>query len=108
MEEQNKKIPEDVIDGEKGCGFCFDNKKVYYGDASGPFGVGGKNLQKLVKTRFCGTKWNFKNKNIFADYPNPISSFTDMFRKETNKVYNMIQQKCMNKKYVKVWLIVVN
>ena len=31
-----------------------------------------------------------------------------MFRKETNKVYNMIQQKCMNKKYVKVWLIVVN
>lgn len=80
------KIPTDVIDGEKGCGFCFDNKQVMYGNAEGPFTSSGKkvcdNWLKPGKTGKGGTK---QKKNIFAEYPNPIKKFTDMFRKRVNR-----------------------
>ena len=80
------KIPEDVIDGEKGCGFCFDDKKVYYGDSTGPFGnIGKKMCKNWIKPGEVGKGGTSKSKNIFAKYPNPINSFKDMFRKEVNK-----------------------
>lgn len=80
------RIPTDVIDGEKGCGFCFDNKKVLYGNAEGPFTSSGKKVcNNWLKPGAAGKGGTKINKNIFAEYPNPIKNFLDMFRKTVNK-----------------------
>ena len=80
------RIPTDVIDGEKGCGFCFDNKQVMYGNSEGPFTSSGKKVCKnWLKPGKVGKGGTKINKNIFAEYPNPISKFTDMFRRRVNR-----------------------
>ena len=80
------RIPTDIIDGEKGCGFCFDNKQVMYGDSNGPFvNVGKKVCNNWIKPGKFGKGGSDKNKNVFASYPNPIQKFTDMFRRKINK-----------------------
>ena len=80
------RIPTDLIDGEKGCGFCFDNKQVMYGDSNGPFvNIGKKVCNNWIKPGKFGKGGSDKNKNLFASYPNPIRAFVDMFRPKVNK-----------------------
>tara|TARA_B100000795_G_scaffold81128_1_gene58332 strand:+ start:6267 stop:8471 length:2205 start_codon:yes stop_codon:yes gene_type:complete len=62
------RIPEnDILDGTKGCGFCYDTKNVYYGDEKGPF----KNVGPVVCGNWIapGKKGSHHTKNIFGDYP---------------------------------------
>ena len=62
------RIPETVLDGTKGCGFCYDTKNVYYGDENGPFKDVGPNVcNNWIKPGEEGGSAH--KKNIFGVYP---------------------------------------
>ena len=64
------RIPETVMDGTKGCGFCYDTKNVYYGDENGPFKDVGPNVcNNWIKPGGDGTGGTAHKKNIFGVYP---------------------------------------
>lgn len=80
------RIPTDVLDGDKGCGMCFNNKQVLYGDSNGPFtNIGKKVCGEWIKPGELGVGGSGKKKNIFGKYPNPINKFLDLFRNTVNK-----------------------
>ena len=63
------RMPTDVIDGEKGCGFCFDNKQVMYGNAEGPFTSSGKKVcNNWLKPGKRGKGGTEHKKNILTNY----------------------------------------
>ena len=73
--EKIKNIPESLIDGTKGCGYCYkspDGKgnNVWYGDDKGPFkNVGNEVCSNWIKPGPSGKGGTDKKKNIFAEYP---------------------------------------
>lgn len=84
--ERIQKIPVTLLEGGKGCGFCFDNKTVMYGDENGPFfNIGVETCNNWIKPGDPGIGGSKEKKNVFASYPEPIKSFMDLFRSKKNQ-----------------------